>query len=107
MCELTFSVFDEGLCRRTVFAHNWARSHHVGLERVIWQPELAASAEATAMAQGTDDARAATDPPDPDLLTTRFKNLRSGSVKKIFLTNLMQKFVHFTFVVKFLTKYLV
>ena len=50
------SVFDEGLCRRTVFAHNWARSHHVGLERVIWQPELAATAEATAMAQGTDDA---------------------------------------------------
>ena len=50
------SVFDEDLCRRTVFAHNWARSHHVGLERVIWQPELAAAAEATAMAQGTDDA---------------------------------------------------
>ena len=48
-------MFDEGLCRRTVFAHNWARSHHVGLKRVIWQPELAAAAEATAMAQGTDD----------------------------------------------------
>ena len=51
-------MFDEDLCRRTVFAHNWARSHHVGLERVIWQPELAATAEATAMAQGTDDAQA-------------------------------------------------
>ena len=49
------SVFDEDLCCRTVFAHNWARSHHVGLTRVIWQPELAAAAEATAMAQGTDD----------------------------------------------------
>ena len=47
------SVFDEDLCRRTVFAHNWARSHHVGLKRVIWQPELAAAAENTAMAQGT------------------------------------------------------
>ena len=48
-------MFDEDLCRRTVFAHNWARSHHVGLERVIWQPELAAAAEATAMAQGIKD----------------------------------------------------
>ena len=40
--------------------------------------------------------RAATDSadPDPDLLTTRIQNSRSGSVKKIFLSNLLQKFGH-------------
>ena len=35
--------------------------------------------------------RAATDPADPDLLITRIQNSRSGSVKKIFLLNLVQK----------------
>ena len=40
--------------------------------------------------------RAATDPadpdPDPDLLTTRIQNLRSGSVKELCTTNFCTKF---------------
>ena len=54
-----------------------------------------------------DKDRAATDPadPDPDLLTTRIQNSRSGSVKKIFLLNLVQKFGHLKFVRKFLAKF--
>ena len=40
--------------------------------------------------------RAATDPanPEPDLLTTRIRHSRSGSVKKIVLLNLEHKFGH-------------
>ena len=40
--------------------------------------------------------RAATDlaDPDPDLLTTRIQNSRSGSVNKTCLLNLVQKFGH-------------
>ena len=38
------------------------------------------------------EVRTATDPADPDLLTTRIQNLRSGSVNKICLLNLVQKF---------------
>ena len=53
--------------------------------------------------------RAATDPadpdPDPDLLTTRIQNLRSGSVKKICFLNLVQHFGHLKFDSKFLTKF--
>ena len=59
-----------------------------------------------AMYSGTV-TRAATDPadpdpdPDPDLLTTRIQKSRSGSVKKTFLQNLVQKFGHLKFVLKF------
>ena len=45
--------------------------------------------------------RAATEPVDPvdsDLFTTRNRNSRSGSDKKIFLLNLEQKFGNFKFV---------
>ena len=42
------------------------------------------------------DGRAATDPadpdPDPDLLTTRIQNLRSGSVKELCATKFCTKF---------------
>ena len=45
------------------------------------------------------DARAATDPADqdPDLLTTRIQNLRSGYVKKMFYAKFSTK--NLTFVV--------
>ena len=42
-------------------------------------------------------SRAATDPADPDLLTTRIQNSRSGSVKKTFLLSLVQKFGNLKF----------
>ena len=47
--------------------------------------------------------RAVTDLVDPDLLTTRIQNSRSGSVEKIILCllNLIQNFVHLKFVLKF------
>ena len=41
------------LCDRAVYAHNQLRSRYEGLQKVTWKPELAVTAEATAMKEGT------------------------------------------------------